>query len=60
MKWGDKMDIIISANEKILSLTQNKSMNLSESMNEEEYRHWIENIAKVGMDDEAKIQEISV
>lgn len=54
------MDIIISANEKILSLTQKKCMNLSGSMNEEEYRRWLENIVKVGMDDEANVQGIPV
>lgn len=54
------MDIIISANEKIMSLTQNKNLNLSESMTEEEYKRWLENIVKVGMDDETNVQGIPV
>lgn len=54
------MDIIISANEKILCLTQNKCMNLKKSMNEEEYRRWIENIVKVGRDGKENVQKIPV
>ena len=37
-----------------------KNLNLSESMTEEEYKRWLENIVKVGMDDETNVQGIPV
>jgi hypothetical protein len=52
------MEIIISANEKIVSMT--KKNNLSKDMTEQQFMEWLDEIIKVGMADEPEIQEISV
>lgn len=52
------MEIIISANERILSMT--KDNNLREDMTEQQFMEWLDEIAKVGMTDEPEIQEIPV
>ena len=52
------MEIIISANERILSMT--KDYNLNKDMTEEQFTEWLNKIVKVGMVDEPKVQEISV
>ena len=52
------MEIIICANEKILSMT--KDNNLSKDMTEQRFMEWLDELAKVGMTDESEIQEIPV
>lgn len=52
------MEIIISANEKILSMATEH--NLSKDMTEQQFMEWLDEITKVGMIDETKIQEIPV
>lgn len=49
------MDIIISANEKILSMTQDESHALIYSMTKEDYNNWLERIVKVKTDEENSI-----
>ena len=49
------MDIIISANEKILSMTQDESQSLSRSMTEEDYNNWLERMVKVKTDEENSV-----
>lgn len=52
------MEIIISANEKILSMT--KDNNLNKDMTEEQFTEWLNEIVKVGVSDEPKVQEVPV
>ena len=52
------MEIIISANERILSMT--KDNNLSKDMTEQQFTEWLNEIVKVDMADEPKVQEIPV
>ena len=52
------MDIIISANEKILSLTQDNR--LLENMTEKEYADWLNKMIKVGTDNETEIQKVPI
>ena len=52
------MEIIISANEKILSMTNDNSLN--KDMTEQDFMEWLDEITKVGMTDESEIQEIPV
>ncbi|MCI8796542.1 MAG: hypothetical protein HFG89_06775 [Dorea sp.] len=52
------MEIIISANEKILSMA--KDNNLTRDMTEQQFTEWLNEIAKVRMVDESEVQEIPV
>lgn len=52
------MDIIISANEKILDITQ--CNRLSENMTEEEYMEWLNKLTKAGTADATEVQEIPI
>ena len=54
------MNVIISANEKILAITQNKDLNLTERMSEEEYINWIKNMVKVGTNDGTNFQGVEI
>lgn len=50
------MEIIISANEKILAMTQNEKMRLWENMSEQEYKEWIYRITGEEADSRNEIQ----
>lgn len=52
------MEIIISANEKILSMTNDN--NLSKDMTEQCFMEWLDEMARVRVIDESEIQEIPV
>lgn len=52
------MEIIISANEKILSMTNDNSLN--RDMTEQQFMEWLDEITKVGTADESQVQEIPV
>lgn len=52
------MEIIISANEKILNITQENR--LSKNMTEKEYIEWLNKMTKVEIEDEKEIQEIPI
>ena len=54
------MEIIISANEKILTMTQARENRLSRDITEEEYIEWLNKMSKVGIEDEKEAQEISI
>lgn len=54
------MDIIISANDKVLAITQNSHLNLFEKMSEDEYITWMEKLMKVGIDDETNLQGVEI
>jgi len=45
------MDILISANEMILAMTQVPETRLVENMTEEEYTEWLDKMVKVGVED---------
>lgn len=47
------MEIIISANEKILAITQDNK--LSRNMSEKEYTEWLNKLIKMGIEDEKKV-----
>ncbi len=52
------MEIIISANEKILAITQGNK--LSRTMTEEEYIEWLNKLIKVGTENEKEIQKVPI
>lgn len=52
------MEIIISANEKILSMTTDNS--LYKDMTEQQFAEWLNEIVKVGIEDEPEVQKITV
>lgn len=52
------MEIIISANEKILAITQD--YRLSQNMSEEEYAEWLNKLIKVGIEDEKEVQKVPI
>lgn len=52
------MEIIISANEKILAITQDNR--LSQNMSEEEYIEWLNKLIKVGIEDEKEVQKVPI
>ena len=52
------MEIIISANEKILSMTRDN--NLNKDMTEQQFTEWLNEIVKVGIADEPEVQKIPV
>lgn len=52
------MEIIISANEKILTITQENR--LTRDMSEEEYIEWLNKMTKVGIEGEKEVQEIPI
>lgn len=52
------MEIIISANEKILAITQDNR--LSHNMSEEEYTEWLNRLTRVGIEDEKEVQKIPI
>lgn len=49
------MEIIISANEKILNMTQNLNIMLGENMSKQEYSNWCDEIVLIGEEDEKTI-----
>ncbi len=52
------MEIIISANEKILAITRDNR--LSQNMSEEEYTEWLNKLINVGIEDEKEIQKVPI
>lgn len=52
------MEIIISANEKILAITQDNK--LSRNMTKEEYTEWLNKMIKVGIEDEEEVQKVPI
>lgn len=52
------MEIIISANEKLLAITQDNR--LSQNMSEEEYIEWLNKLIKVGIEDEKEVQKVPI
>ena len=52
------MEIIISANEKILAIIQKNK--LSENMTEREYMEWLNRLIKVETENEKEVQEIPI
>lgn len=47
------MEIIISANEKILSMVKDK--NFTKDMTEQQFVEWLNEIAKVGIENESEV-----
>ena len=54
------MDVIISANDRVLAIIQNPDLNLSERMSEGEYIAWMEKLMKVGVDDGKDVQAVEI
>lgn len=54
------MEILISANEKILNMILNGGVNISEDMTEQEYLRWLQKITGEKKDNEHRIQEIPI
>lgn len=54
------MDIIISANDKVLAITQMPGLNLSKRMSEDEYIKWMERLMKVGMDNGTNFEDVEI
>lgn len=54
------MEVIISANQNILAMANNFDGKIDERMSEELYWQWVRGVSKDGLENENRLQEISV
>lgn len=54
------MEIIISANQNILAMANRSEINIGEDMSEKEFWKWVQGISKEAIEDENRLQEVSI